>query len=134
MYISVEGKRSLDGRRGRFYHGTAALALASKATIVPIVLTGAREVLPVGAVRPRPGHIHAVLCPAFTPDMARELWARAAEPVSATATVAAVDATATAEAVDLANARGDPAASRRVQIAAITRWLEDVAHVELGPP
>ncbi len=62
MYISVEGRRSPDGRRGPYLHGAAAMALATGATLVPLVLHGARAVLPFGASRPQPGALRAVLC------------------------------------------------------------------------
>lgn len=51
--IYPEGTRSLDGRLYRGRVGLGWLALKSGAPIVPVAVTGTREVLPVGAKLPR---------------------------------------------------------------------------------
>ncbi len=52
-----EGTRSHDGTFGKFERGGFLLALRSGVTIVPVGIRGAREVLPRGSVRVRPGRI-----------------------------------------------------------------------------
>jgi 1-acyl-sn-glycerol-3-phosphate acyltransferase len=51
--IYPEGTRSLDGRLYRARVGVGWLALKSQAPIVPVGITGTRDVLPVGAKVPR---------------------------------------------------------------------------------
>jgi 1-acyl-sn-glycerol-3-phosphate acyltransferase len=60
--ISIEGKRSPDGKLGAYKKGPAVLAIAAGATIIPYFLEGARERLPVGAWRVTPGDVRVVLC------------------------------------------------------------------------
>ena len=55
MYMSVEGQRSPNGRLGPYHLGCARMALANSATIVPLVIRGARECLPYGSWRLRGG-------------------------------------------------------------------------------
>lgn len=57
FYMSIEGKRSEDGRLNEFKRGAAYIAIAAQATIVPITTRGMREVLPFGDWRVRPGKI-----------------------------------------------------------------------------
>src|SRR5437868_2642396 len=61
-YISIEGKRSFDGSLSDYKKGCAVLAISTAATIVPIIFHGAREVLPHGEWRVRPGKIQMILC------------------------------------------------------------------------
>ena len=63
--ISIEGRRSKDGRLSPFKKGPVVLALKTGAPIVPIVFHGARERLPRGAVCVRSGRITARLCRAI---------------------------------------------------------------------
>lgn len=51
LWISPEGRRSRDGRIGSFKKGGFMLALETGATIVPIGIRGAREVLPAKTLR-----------------------------------------------------------------------------------
>jgi 1-acyl-sn-glycerol-3-phosphate acyltransferase len=53
-----EGTRSHDGSLGKFERGGFLLALRSGLPIVPVGVRGARDVLPRGSVRVRPGRIH----------------------------------------------------------------------------
>jgi len=55
--ISIEGARSPDGRLLPYKKGPAVMALRSQATIIPMFVHGARDVLPHGEWRVRPGHI-----------------------------------------------------------------------------
>lgn len=59
--ISTEGARTPDGRLLPFKKGPAVLALKSQATIIPLAIHGAREVMPSGEWRLRPGHIEVHL-------------------------------------------------------------------------
>eukprot|EP00047_Mylnosiga_fluctuans_P009941 m.13814 g.13814 ORF g.13814 m.13814 type:complete len:250 (+) comp2870_c0_seq1:223-972(+) len=59
MYMSIEGRRSPDGQLSAYRHGCSRMAIATGATIIPIFLAGAREILPYGDWRIRPGHVHA---------------------------------------------------------------------------
>ena len=63
--ISVEGSRTPDGRLLPFKKGPAVLALKSQATIIPLALHGARDVMPRGEWRLRPGHIEVHLLKAI---------------------------------------------------------------------
>jgi len=63
--ISIEGRRSRDGRLSPFKKGPAVLALRTGAPLVPFVLHGARERLPWGAVSVRSGRITAHFCRAI---------------------------------------------------------------------
>src|SRR5262245_17120043 len=55
--ISIEGARSLDGDLLPYKKGPIVLALRSQATIIPTIVRGAREIMPRGEWRLRPGHI-----------------------------------------------------------------------------
>jgi len=54
--IFPEGTRSRDGVLGRFHRGAALLALRAGVPVVPVGISGLREVLPAGATLPHPGH------------------------------------------------------------------------------
>src|SRR5215217_2956879 len=51
--IYPEGTRSLDGRLYRGHTGVAALALTTKATVVPVAVKGTERVQPIGKRIPR---------------------------------------------------------------------------------
>jgi 1-acyl-sn-glycerol-3-phosphate acyltransferase len=55
--LAPEGTRSRDGRVLPFKRGAFVLARAAGVPIVPVVLHGAREVMPRGSLRVRPGRI-----------------------------------------------------------------------------
>jgi 1-acyl-sn-glycerol-3-phosphate acyltransferase len=55
--IYPEGTRSLDGRLYRGRTGVAWLALATRAPVVPVALTGTDRIQPVGARFPRPHRV-----------------------------------------------------------------------------
>eukprot|EP01116_Phalansterium_solitarium_P000262 TRINITY_DN10163_c0_g1_i1.p1 TRINITY_DN10163_c0_g1~~TRINITY_DN10163_c0_g1_i1.p1 ORF type:complete len:303 (+),score=4.96 TRINITY_DN10163_c0_g1_i1:28-909(+) len=56
-YISIEGQRSRSGDLGVFKRGAAVLAIQAQADIVPVMFLGARDRLPYGERRFRPGHV-----------------------------------------------------------------------------
>ncbi|NMO20866.1 1-acyl-sn-glycerol-3-phosphate acyltransferase [Pyxidicoccus fallax] len=66
FYMSVEGRRSPDGTLGPYKKGAAVLAIQSGATVIPMVFRGAREVLPPGEWRMRPGDVTIELLPAIS--------------------------------------------------------------------
>jgi 1-acyl-sn-glycerol-3-phosphate acyltransferase len=55
--IYPEGTRSPDGRLYRGRPGVGWLALKSGLPVIPVALSGTRQVLPPGSVLPRPGRI-----------------------------------------------------------------------------
>lgn len=63
MWLSIEGRRSKDGRLCPFKKGPAVLAIAAQAPIVPMWIEGGRTVLPYGRVHPRPGRVTVKLLP-----------------------------------------------------------------------
>jgi putative phosphoserine phosphatase/1-acylglycerol-3-phosphate O-acyltransferase len=61
VLIAPEGTRSRTSEMRRFKLGAFHLALQSHAPIVPMVIIGARTLMPRGAVVPTPGTIHVRL-------------------------------------------------------------------------
>jgi 1-acyl-sn-glycerol-3-phosphate acyltransferase len=59
--ISLEGRRSRDGKLSRYRKGAAVMAIEGRADLVPFYIEGAREAWPYGAWSPRPGHVRVVL-------------------------------------------------------------------------
>lgn len=57
VYLSAEGKRSLDGNLNPYKKGPVVLAIESQAPVHPIYMAGSRECLPVGEWKIRPGKI-----------------------------------------------------------------------------
>jgi 1-acyl-sn-glycerol-3-phosphate acyltransferase len=57
VLISAEGKRSVDGELNPYKKGAAVLPIESQALIHPLYIAGARQCLPVGEWRIRPGTI-----------------------------------------------------------------------------
>ena len=55
--VFVEGTRSRDGRLREFKKGGFVLAIAAQAPLVPVCVSGSREILPRSAVMMRPGTI-----------------------------------------------------------------------------
>ena len=82
--IYAEGTRSPDGKVARFKAGSFLLALEAGLTIVPLSISGSREVMRKGQLETRPGHVSlTVHDPIPTPKIgspsitdARELAAR----------------------------------------------------------
>ena len=63
--ISIEGARSPDGELSPYKKGPVVMALRSQATIIPVAVHGAREVMPRGEWRILPGHIELHLLKAI---------------------------------------------------------------------
>lgn len=74
-----EGTRSKDGKIGIFKRGSFHMASGADVGIVPVALRGAREVLPSGSYKARPGTIHVNIGkPMFHrdhPEMSVDEWA-----------------------------------------------------------
>jgi 1-acyl-sn-glycerol-3-phosphate acyltransferase len=60
VVISIEGRRSEDGSLSRYKKGPVLMAITTSAGLVPVTFHGARERLPVGEWRVRPGAVHLV--------------------------------------------------------------------------
>ena len=63
--VSIEGARSADGELQPYKKGPIVMALRSQATIVPLAVRGAREIMPKGDWRLRPGRIEVHLLEAI---------------------------------------------------------------------
>jgi 1-acyl-sn-glycerol-3-phosphate acyltransferase len=63
VVVCPEGTRGLDYHLRPFKKGPFVLAIAASAPVVPMVVYGAREVMPKGAFRIRPGHVDVHLLP-----------------------------------------------------------------------
>lgn len=63
LVLFPEGTRSRDGRLGRFRRGAFALALETRAPLIPAAVDGGRGIYPPGAKRVRPGAITVRLAP-----------------------------------------------------------------------
>ena len=61
LIIFPEGTRSADGRVGAFRGGSFLLALEAGLTVVPISVSGSRQVMPKGQLTTRPGHVTLVV-------------------------------------------------------------------------
>ena len=57
FYMSIEGARSRTGALLPYKKGPAVLAIATGASIIPVMVTGAREIWPHGSWRVAPGTI-----------------------------------------------------------------------------
>ena len=68
LVLFPEGTRSRDGRLGRFRRGAFALALETRAPLVPAAVHGGQRVYPPGAKRVTPGSITIRLGPAIRLD------------------------------------------------------------------
>ncbi len=61
--ISIEGKRTTDGRLSPYKKGPAVIAIEAGATIVPFMSHGEYRLWPRGVRRPRPGLVDLVAYP-----------------------------------------------------------------------
>jgi 1-acyl-sn-glycerol-3-phosphate acyltransferase len=57
LIVFPEGTRSVDGTIGRFKPGSFVIALQSSLPVVPITITGSREVMTKGQLTVRPGRV-----------------------------------------------------------------------------
>ncbi len=76
LFISPEGTRSGDGKLRHFKKGPFHLALATKAPLVPLVLTGLENVMPAGYWFARPGKFTAE----YLPPISTEHWLKKSLP------------------------------------------------------
>jgi 1-acyl-sn-glycerol-3-phosphate acyltransferase len=92
IVVFPEGTRGSDYSLRPFKKGPFVLAIAAGATIVPVMVHGARDVLPRGSwlVRPRRVDVHLLepvsvegLDPASRDRVANEVWSRMAESLAA---------------------------------------------------
>lgn len=63
LVLFPEGTRSADGGLGRFRRGTFALAIETRADLIPVAIEGSGRILGRGATRIRPGTIRIRLAP-----------------------------------------------------------------------
>ncbi len=57
VYLSIEGKRSIDGSLSSYKKGPAVLAIQAKVKIIPVILLGSYNCLPYGEWKIRPGKV-----------------------------------------------------------------------------
>jgi 1-acyl-sn-glycerol-3-phosphate acyltransferase len=67
LIIWPEGHRSRTGRLGRFKKGAFQMALATGRPIVPVCITGSRQILPPGRIFLTPARVKIILLPAINP-------------------------------------------------------------------
>jgi 1-acyl-sn-glycerol-3-phosphate acyltransferase len=70
-----EGTRSVTGKMGSFHGSAFRLALESKASIVPLCISGSENIPPKGSPLLRPGIIRVRRLPAITSDEYKNLTA-----------------------------------------------------------
>jgi 1-acyl-sn-glycerol-3-phosphate acyltransferase len=63
VVVCPEGTRGADYHLRPFKKGPFVLAIAAEAPVVPVVVYGAREVMPKGSLMLKPGHVHVHLLP-----------------------------------------------------------------------
>lgn len=68
VVVFPEGTRTKTGKLGRFRRGAYMLATEFGLPVVPITIDGSYDVMPRGAVLPRPGKIILTIHPAIHPD------------------------------------------------------------------
>ena len=88
VVVCPEGTRGTDYHLRPFKKGPFVLAIAAGAPVVPVVVTGSREIMPKGAWRVRSGSVHVHLLPAVSAagltyesrhDLMRTVWTSMAE-------------------------------------------------------
>ncbi|HEV3217838.1 MAG TPA: lysophospholipid acyltransferase family protein [Vicinamibacterales bacterium] len=80
LVVFPEGTRSADGRVGRFRGGSFLLALEAGLTVVPISVSGSRQVMQKGRLTTRPGCVTLVVHePVAAPKIAQPTVADARE-------------------------------------------------------
>lgn len=73
VIIYPEGTRSPDGRTGEFKRGMFVLADKSESDIIPVALSGTRELMPPGTLKVKSGTVNLVICKAVKYRNDREL-------------------------------------------------------------
>jgi 1-acyl-sn-glycerol-3-phosphate acyltransferase len=61
LIVFPEGTRSVDGRVARFKKGPFLVAIDANLTVVPVSISGSREVMTKGRLLVRPGHVRLTL-------------------------------------------------------------------------
>jgi 1-acyl-sn-glycerol-3-phosphate acyltransferase len=85
LIVFPEGTRSVDGAVGRFKGGSFVIALQSALPVVPITITGSRQVMTKGELTVRPGEVSLVVHePIETSALARDSVRDLADRVRAT--------------------------------------------------
>jgi len=89
LIVFPEGTRSTDGVIGRFKRGSFVIALQSSLAVVPLTISGSRDVMRKGHVTVRPGHVSLVVhepieTAALPRDQVRELADRVRAVVAGT--------------------------------------------------
>jgi 1-acyl-sn-glycerol-3-phosphate acyltransferase len=72
VMIFPEGRRSPDGRVGRFKPGAFRLAASLDVPVLPVTISGGHESWPPHVVLPRPGRIAITYHPPVHPDRGRD--------------------------------------------------------------
>ncbi len=67
MFFFPEGTRTSSGEIGPFKMGAFKLAVAENMPILPLVIKGARDLLPKGSLLPGPAHVRIRILPAVRP-------------------------------------------------------------------
>jgi len=68
LVVFPEGGRSRNGELQEFMGGAFYAALKAQVPVVPIVITGVRELLPMNSFHALPGEADIVFCPAVSPE------------------------------------------------------------------
>ena len=88
VIVCPEGTRGTDYHLRPFKKGPFVLAIAAAAPVVPVVVTGTREIMPKGAFRVRSGTVHVHLLPPVSAagltyesrhDLMNTVWTRMAK-------------------------------------------------------
>jgi 1-acyl-sn-glycerol-3-phosphate acyltransferase len=80
LIVFPEGTRSVDGAVGRFKRGTFLVAIEAQLPVVPVSLSGSRQVMRKGRLMVRPGEVRlTVHAPIPTTGMTREHLSELAE-------------------------------------------------------
>ena len=68
LVVFPEGGRSADGELQPFMGGAFYAAIKAQVPVVPVVITGVRELLPMNSFHALPGQVEVVFCRAVTPE------------------------------------------------------------------
>jgi 1-acyl-sn-glycerol-3-phosphate acyltransferase len=68
LVVFPEGGRSPDGQLQPFMGGAFYAALKAQVPVVPVVLIGARELLPMNSFHGLPGTVHMIFCDPISTD------------------------------------------------------------------
>ena len=68
FWMSIEGRRSKDGKLNPYKKGAAVLAIQAEAKIVPVLYSGVKEILPYGEWRIKSGRVKVILGKAISTE------------------------------------------------------------------